>query len=102
MRAAGRLFSRKGYAGTSIDEIATAAKASPSSIYWHFKGGKDDLLLAVLEEATSFYTATMLVAVRRGDSLAVSAQPAGSPPRRPTGHRRLEPALRRRRARRFG
>lgn len=69
LQAAGRLFSRKGYAGTSVDEIASKAKASPSSIYWHFKGGKDDILLAVIEEAAKNYTRSILEAVRQGKTL---------------------------------
>jgi AcrR family transcriptional regulator len=69
MAAAGRLFSRKGFAGTSVDEIAAQARASPSSIYWHFRGGKDDILLAVVEEAAHALTARVLEAVGRADSL---------------------------------
>lgn len=73
LEAAGRLFSRKGYAGTSVDEIASSAKASPSSIYWHFKGGKDGILLAVLEEATSTYVEQTIESVRSGTSLQEKA-----------------------------
>jgi TetR/AcrR family transcriptional repressor of lmrAB and yxaGH operons len=73
LRAAGRLFSRQGYAATSVDEIATQAQASPSSIYWHFRGGKDDILLAVLEETTTQHTETILHAVRQGATLAAKA-----------------------------
>ncbi|MEW6775989.1 MAG: TetR/AcrR family transcriptional regulator [Bdellovibrionota bacterium] len=70
LEAAGKLFSRKGFAGTSVDEIAEDAGASPSSIYWHFKGGKDDILLAVIEEATRRYTELVLDAVRQGKDTA--------------------------------
>lgn len=66
LEAARGLFSRKGFAGTSMDEIASRAKASPSSIYWHFKGGKDDIVLAVIEEAADSYTKTILGQVREG------------------------------------
>lgn len=66
LQAARGLFSRKGFAGTSMDEIASRAKASPSSIYWHFKGGKDDIVLAVIEEAADSYTRTILNYVREG------------------------------------
>ncbi len=67
--AAEHLFSRKGFAATSVDEIAESAKASPSSIYWHFKGGKDDILLAVVEESTSGYVDRVLAEVQSGKSL---------------------------------
>lgn len=69
LHAAEHLFSRKGYAATSVDEIAASAKASPSSIYWHFKGGKDDILLAVIEESTSTYVDHVLEEVRAGRTL---------------------------------
>ena len=60
LRAAARLFSRKGFAATSVGEIASKAQASPSSIYWHFRGGKDAILLAVLDEAAdAFATRTI-------------------------------------------
>lgn len=68
LEAARGLFSRKGFAGTSMDEIASRAKASPSSIYWHFKGGKDDIVLAVIEEAADSYTKTILGKVREGQT----------------------------------
>ena len=69
LQAAGQLFSDKGYAGTSMGDICSAAKASPSSVYWHFKGGKVDVLLAVIEEVTTSYRDNVLAAVRRGRSV---------------------------------
>ncbi|MBX3182849.1 MAG: TetR/AcrR family transcriptional regulator [Polyangiaceae bacterium] len=59
LRAASELFSSQGYGGTSIDQIASLAAASPSSIYWHFKGGKEEILVAVLEEAAAAYLARL-------------------------------------------
>jgi len=69
LAAAEQLFSRKGYSATSVDEIAESAKASPSSIYWHFKGGKDDILLAVIEESTATYVDRVLAEIRNGRSI---------------------------------
>lgn len=69
LRAAGHLFSRQGYAGTSVDEIATRAQASPSSIYWHFKGGKEDILVAVLEQAAVTYMRRLANQVQEGRTL---------------------------------
>src|SRR3954470_12133799 len=43
-----RLFWEKGYGSTSIAEILQAAKINSGSLY-HYFGGKQDLLLAVLD-----------------------------------------------------
>jgi AcrR family transcriptional regulator len=43
-----KLFARKGYSSTSIQEIATESGISKGAFYLHFKS-KDDLLLAILE-----------------------------------------------------
>jgi TetR/AcrR family fatty acid metabolism transcriptional regulator len=69
VQAAARLFSRKGFAGTSVGEIAARAQASPSSIYWHFKGGKDAILLAVIDEAAESFITSLVDAVRSGSGL---------------------------------
>jgi AcrR family transcriptional regulator len=45
--AAGRLFWRKGYLGTSIDDIAKAANVNKASIYYYFKD-KSFLLYEVI------------------------------------------------------
>jgi AcrR family transcriptional regulator len=37
LSAAGRLFARKGYIGTSIDDIGKAAKVNKAAIYYYFK-----------------------------------------------------------------
>lgn len=63
LRAASALFSGQGYTSTSMEQIASAAEASPSSIYWHFKGGKEEILVAVLEEAASAYLARLTTLV---------------------------------------
>ena len=47
LSAAGRLFWRKGYLGTSIDDIAKAAKVNKASIYYYFKD-KSFLLYEVI------------------------------------------------------
>lgn len=69
LKTAGQLFARKGYAATSVDEIAAAARTSKSSIYWHFKS-KEDILLAVLTENTSTWAAETVshVAARKTPS----------------------------------
>jgi len=64
LRAATRLFSRQGFAATSMGKIAAKAQASPSSIYWHFRGGKHDILLAVLDEAAETFAGRTVELVR--------------------------------------
>src|SRR5438105_3070977 len=48
LEVAGRRFAENGYRGTSIEEIASEAEISRSSLFWHF-GSKEGLLLAVVE-----------------------------------------------------
>ncbi len=45
-----RLFAERGYAGTSLDQVAKAADTSKSSIFWHFDN-KEDLLCSVVDHA---------------------------------------------------
>ena len=47
--AALRVFARDGYRQAGVDEIAAAAGYSKGALYWHFSG-KEDLLLAVIDE----------------------------------------------------
>jgi len=46
--AAARLFAQRGYAATSMRDIAQAAAMLPGSLYYHF-AAKEDLLAAVYE-----------------------------------------------------
>ena len=46
---AARLFREKGYAATSMRDIAAAAQMLPGSLYYHF-AAKEDLLVAVYEQ----------------------------------------------------
>ena len=48
LRAAIRVFSKKGYDGASMREIAEAARLTKPMIYYHFKN-KKDLYLYLLE-----------------------------------------------------
>lgn len=49
LAAALRVFARRGFRQAGVDEIAAAAGYSKGALYWHFSG-KEDLLLALLEE----------------------------------------------------
>jgi AcrR family transcriptional regulator len=49
LAAALRVFARRGYREAGVDEIAAEAGYSKGALYWHFSG-KEDLLMALLEE----------------------------------------------------
>lgn len=68
LETAGRLFARKGYAATSVDEVAAEARTSKSSIYWHFKS-KEEILLAVLSENTSNWAAEIVAEAEAHESV---------------------------------
>jgi len=49
LRAAVKIFSRKGFFGSKVSEIARAASVADGTIYLYFKN-KDDLLISLFEE----------------------------------------------------
>ena len=61
---AARLFREKGYAATSMRDIAAAADMLPGSLYYHF-AAKEDLLVAVYEEGVRLITDKVRTAVAR-------------------------------------
>ena len=62
--AAARLFREKGYATTSMRDIAAAAGMLPGSLYYHF-AAKEDLLVAVYEQGVRLITEKVRAAVAR-------------------------------------
>jgi AcrR family transcriptional regulator len=62
--AAARLFARRGYAPTSMRDIAQAASMLPGSLYYHF-AAKEDLLAAVYEAGVRELVAAVRAAVAR-------------------------------------
>ncbi|MDZ7820387.1 MAG: helix-turn-helix domain-containing protein [Candidatus Marinimicrobia bacterium] len=50
LEAAIRIFSEKGYKGTSMREIAEAMHMTKAALYYHFPG-KEELFIAVLKHA---------------------------------------------------
>jgi TetR/AcrR family transcriptional regulator, mexJK operon transcriptional repressor len=70
--AAAALFLERGYQGTSLDEIAAAAKISKQTIYTHFANKEElfaDLVLGNAERVDEFVT-TMLRAFNAGSDVA--------------------------------
>lgn len=49
LSAALKVFGKKGYASTTLDDIAREAGVTRGAIYWHFKGGKAEVFTAILE-----------------------------------------------------
>ena len=49
LKVAAERFAENGYRGTSIEDIASGAEISRSSLFWHFRS-KEGLLRAVIEE----------------------------------------------------
>jgi AcrR family transcriptional regulator len=55
LRAAARLFSHRGYANTTLRQIAQASGIQAGSIYHHFEG-KDEIAACVLDEGMAAVT----------------------------------------------
>ncbi|TGW02048.1 TetR/AcrR family transcriptional regulator, partial [Mesorhizobium sp. M2D.F.Ca.ET.145.01.1.1] len=47
IEATALLLRRRGYHGTSLNDILTASGAPRGSLYFHFPGGKDQLVIEV-------------------------------------------------------
>ena len=47
LEATGRLIRERGYHGTSLNDILAASGAPRGSLYFHFPGGKDQLVIEV-------------------------------------------------------
>ncbi len=62
-----RLFSLKGFVGTSIEDILRQANTSKGGFYNHFKS-KDDLFLGVMKEAQRLWRDRVLQGIDRLDS----------------------------------
>jgi TetR/AcrR family transcriptional regulator, acrAB operon repressor len=54
LAAATDVFSRKGYAGTTLDDITAAANLSKGAIYWYFES-KAELFNTILGERSSVF-----------------------------------------------
>lgn len=45
-----RIFSKKGYVSTTLDDIAREAGVTRGAVYWHFKNGKPELFEVLINE----------------------------------------------------
>jgi len=66
LTAARKLFVKKGFRGTTTDEIARKAKLTKGSIYHHFKS-KEDILFALVEAMGEHYSEAMEPLMTRHD-----------------------------------
>ncbi|XID76021.1 TetR/AcrR family transcriptional regulator [Alkanindiges sp. WGS2144] len=64
LRAAAYLFHQQGYARTTVRELANVVGIQSGSLFHHFKS-KDDILLAVMEEAIRYNTARLEQAIQQ-------------------------------------
>jgi len=65
LKAALAVFSAKGYAATTLDDVAKAAKVTRGAIYWHFKS-KADLYNTLIQELSVRGTTVVQQAVAEG------------------------------------
>jgi TetR/AcrR family acrAB operon transcriptional repressor len=68
LKAASSVFSKKGYAAATLDDVAKTAKVTRGAIYWHFKG-KADLYNTLVEEMSARGASVVEQAVAEGGTL---------------------------------
>ena len=57
-----KLFLRKGFQGTTMEDITDAVNLTKGAIYWHFKS-KDELVETILEEWEKTYLDGMIASM---------------------------------------
>ncbi|MGH2515291.1 MAG: TetR family transcriptional regulator [Ktedonobacterales bacterium] len=67
LAAALEVFSRQGYAGTTLDDITASANLSKGAIYWYFES-KADLFATLLGERASIFSELLEDAARAARS----------------------------------
>jgi TetR/AcrR family transcriptional repressor of lmrAB and yxaGH operons len=72
LEATGRLLRQRGYHGTSLNDILAASAAPRGSLYFHFPGGKDQLVIEVTRASVAD------VAERLRETLAAEKSPAAA------------------------
>jgi TetR/AcrR family acrAB operon transcriptional repressor len=68
LKAALAVFSAKGYAAATLDDVAKAAKVTRGAIYWHFKS-KADLYNTLIQELSARGASVVQQAVAEGGTL---------------------------------
>ena len=68
LKAALSVFSAKGYAAATLDDVAAAAKVTRGAIYWHFKS-KADLYNTLIEDVSARGNTVVQNAVAEGGTL---------------------------------
>lgn len=68
LKTALAVFSAKGYAAATLDDVAKAANVTRGAIYWHFKN-KSDLYNTLIEEFSARGAAVVQQAVSEGGTL---------------------------------
>jgi AcrR family transcriptional regulator len=63
LQAAARVFHERGYHGTRMQDISAAVNLTAGSLYHHFAGGKEAILIAVLESGLAQVTADVAAIV---------------------------------------
>jgi TetR/AcrR family transcriptional regulator, lmrAB and yxaGH operons repressor len=64
LTAAAKLLQERGYRGTSLNDILAASGAPRGSLYYHFPGGKEELVREATRREVRFITDYMLTAFR--------------------------------------
>jgi TetR/AcrR family transcriptional repressor of lmrAB and yxaGH operons len=70
LETTGLLLRQRGYHGTSLNDILSASGAPRGSLYFHFPGGKDQLVIEVTRDSVAKVTE------RLGEALAAEKDPA--------------------------
>lgn len=70
LETTGLLLRQRGYHGTSLNDILSASGAPRGSLYFHFPGGKDQLVIEVTRDSVAKVTE------RLGEALAAERDPA--------------------------
>src|SRR5688572_2295157 len=65
--AAARVFAKRGYRGASVEEISSEAGYTIGALYSNFSG-KEEVLLALLEQRVAQIAERIVTAARRGDT----------------------------------
>ena len=68
LKAALRVFSTKGYAATTLEDVAARAGVTRGAVYWHFEG-KAELYNALLSDVGSRSAAVTQAAIAGGGTL---------------------------------